>query len=124
VSNEKKGGVCLRYGCNFCCIDTKMPLTKLDIKRICDLGYQESDFVILIDGEKRIRNVEDECFFLKENKCNIYPYRPVGCRIYPLVLYEESGRAVIDTDCPYHDEFQKTDKDVKKLMEAIREIRK
>ncbi len=101
-----------------------MPLTELDIKRICDLGYNESEFVILVDGEKRIRNVQDECFFLKDNQCAIYPDRPIGCRIYPLVFYEESKKAIIDTDCPYHDKFQKTDTDVKKLLEAIREIRK
>jgi hypothetical protein len=100
-----------------------MPLTRLDIKRICDLGYQESEFVILVEGEKRIRNVQDECYFLKQNRCTIYPDRPVGCRIYPLVFYEERGRAVIDTDCPHHDKFQKTDVDIEKLMEAIREIR-
>ena len=121
-STEKKGGVCLRYGCSLCCIDTRMPLTRRDIDRIINLGYGREDFIIRENGERRLRNVDGKCFFLQDERCKIYPDRPEGCRTYPLIYYEETGKAEIDTECPHHELFQWTEEDARKLKKLVRTI--
>jgi hypothetical protein len=124
VSTEEKGSVCLEHGCSLCCQDTRMPLTKHDIGRLRDLGYESKDFVTLEGGEKRLRNVKGKCFFLKDGRCKIYRNRPEGCRIYPLIYYTESKKAEIDPDCPHHQLFQLKHEDIKKLKRIIRTIEK
>jgi|Deesub1362B_J571_1020462.scaffolds.fasta_scaffold00066_27 hypothetical protein len=91
--------------CGKCCYGTEMPLTEEDIERIKALGFDENDFSVVVEGVKRLKNVENACYFLKENKCTIYENRPTGCKIYPLVL-DESGRVVVDEVCPLRDEIE------------------
>ena len=99
--------------CGKCCYETEMPLTRKDVERIKALGFNEGDFSIVVDGIKRLRNVNGKCFFLEENRCKIYDYRPEGCRIYPLVLSE--GGVVVDDLCPLKEEIET------KLTEEVRE---
>ncbi len=107
--------------CAKCCLDTKMPLTEDDIKRIKSRGYPEWYFVVW-DDVPRLRNVEGKCVFLKEDgSCSIYEDRPLGCRLYPLVYDPEKG-AVLDNLCPKRDEVTYDESDVKALLSLIREI--
>ena len=78
-----------------------MILTEADIRRITRLGYRASDFIIYRDGFPRLRNVDGHCYFLDPDKrvCKIYKYRPVGCRIYPLIYDLEHGFR-LDDECP------------------------
>jgi len=79
-----------------------MPLTKRDIERIKKLGFAEESFVDRRGRMPRLRNVDGHCFFLDPatNSCTIYPDRPEGCRLYPLVYEEESDRVSVDPLCP------------------------
>lgn len=88
--------------CGKCCYETEMPLTKADIERIKMLGFEESFFARLEGGVPRLRNINGHCVFLnpETNECTIYPHRPSGCRLYPLVLDVEKGVVVVDELCP------------------------
>ena len=52
---------------------------------------------------------------IEEKGCKIYNSRPAGCRLYPLLFDEISGKAVIDDFCPHGCEFQYNDEEIKKL---------
>jgi Fe-S-cluster containining protein len=79
-----------------------MPLTPDDIERIRGLGYPTDYFVERgADGVPRLRNVNGHCVFLEPStgRCRIYPWRPVGCRLYPLVCVPGQG-VTLDPECP------------------------
>jgi hypothetical protein len=44
-------------------------------------------------------------FSLQENRCKIYPFRPLDCRLYPLMInYNQTGDCVVlslDENCPF-----------------------
>lgn len=86
-----------------------MPLTEADIARIESLGYQRDNFSMLDDElVPQLRNDSGHCVFLVRGKCSIYEHRPEGCRLYPLVWDQDSGKVVRDDFCPYTKEFSKT----------------
>ena len=87
----------MRYRCVACCLETEMPLTEDDLKRIDKLGFKRTDFTVEADGETRLRNVKKACFFLREGMCIIYEERPEGCRIYPLVYDLDAHKFIYDT---------------------------
>jgi len=78
-----------------------MPLSRRDIIRIEKLGYKLNEFAVNIDGKYILKNINGHCYFLDERdmKCKIYEYRPIGCRIYP-VVYVEGGYIGVDDECP------------------------
>ena len=88
--------------CGKCCHDTRMPLTESDIKRIKRLGFAEEYFVDRRGRIPKLKNVDGHCVFLDPdtNSCMIYPDRPEGCRLYPLVYDEECDKVVVDDLCP------------------------
>ncbi|WP_048192428.1 YkgJ family cysteine cluster protein [Pyrolobus fumarii] len=91
---------CRLYGCEKCCYETRMPLTRSDMERLENLGYSRDYFAICDDAECRLRNIEGHCVFLEPGEgCRIYPQRPLGCRIYPVICVEGEGLAV-DAYCP------------------------
>ena len=98
------GGICSDFQCALCCKDTEMILSKKDIKRIIEAGYNEKDFCYVDqEGCYKLKNVEGNCYFLKENKCIIYQIRPQGCRFYPIIFDLENNKAILDTECPLID---------------------
>lgn len=98
-----------------------MPLTEEDIERIESIGYNRRDFTIKIDGIYRLRNVNGKCFFLDENnRCKIYEHRPLGCRIYPLVLDLDRGVVVVDKLCPKGDEV--SEENIRRAEPILREL--
>ena len=114
-----------RY-CAKCCYNTEMPLTREDIERIEMLGYPRSYFVVLgPDSVPRLRNINGHCVFLdpETGKCRIYEYRPLGCRLYPLVYVPGEG-VTVDLECPLAHTVPK--RAVKKLekyvVRLVREI--
>jgi Fe-S-cluster containining protein len=103
-----------------------MPLTEEDIKRIERLGYRREEFVVIgPDGIPRLRNINGHCFFLDPftGRCKIYAYRPVGCRLYPLVYVPGKG-VVVDPYCPRARSIPKTliKKYEKYVVELIKKI--
>jgi len=80
-----------------------MPLSRADIARLTRLGYRLEEFAELgPDGVYYLRNVDGHCVFLDTatGRCRVYPWRPEGCRLYPLVYDPESGEVTVDPECP------------------------
>lgn len=83
--------------CGLCCRTcTPINLTPQDITNISSfLNMSITDFHIKYvetDGETFYFKYTKPCVFLYENKCSIYPVRPLVCKAYP---YSESTREVI-----------------------------
>lgn len=118
------GTPCTVHKCVECCIETRMPLTRSDIERIKKHGYRVRDFALKRGRERRLKNVNGRCVFLGENSCTIYSYRPEGCRLYPLVYDEDTGRGVIHDYCPHGQEFKVSEDDLEKLYTLIKKLYK
>ncbi|MDI6885198.1 MAG: YkgJ family cysteine cluster protein [archaeon] len=120
----RSGVPCVKNKCVQCCIETRMPLSPLDIKKILKVGYGLNDFTIELDDRWRLKNISGRCVFLSEGGCKIYPYRPEGCQLYPLIYDEDLRYAVIDHLCPYGREFTVKKEDIKKLKNLLRRLEK
>jgi Fe-S-cluster containining protein len=78
-----------------------MLLTKEDIKRIEQKGFRKKVFAkIDKEGYAQLKNRNGYCVFydLEKHQCSIYPDRPSGCGVYPVILDEDIG-IVIDDIC-------------------------
>ena len=115
---------CRKHRCNLCCIETEMPLSRSDIKRILRIGYRLKDFAIKTPEGWQLKNHFNKCVFLGKDGCKIYPYRPEGCRLYPLVYDENLGIVKFDDICPYNDEFKMTKRDVQRLSDLLLKLLK
>ncbi len=115
---------CLERGCHECCRETEMQLSEEDIWRLERLGYRRDEFSMVVDGIRVLKNVEGKCFFLRDGMCGVYAYRPLGCRLYPVVYDIDTGKATIHDFCPYGSSIDR--KEIKKvervLIKQIREI--
>ena len=118
----RSGVPCVKHKCVECCLETRMPLSRFDIKRILELGYQLEDFALKTRKEWRLKNCFGRCVFLLEDRCKIYSHRPEGCRIYPLVYDEDGGKAIMDRLCPYRQEFEVSKNDVANLMKQLERL--
>ncbi|MGC8970171.1 MAG: YkgJ family cysteine cluster protein [Conexivisphaera sp.] len=118
------GNPCLLHGCHLCCVNTEMPLSERDVERLESLGYRREEFARRVGGLTVLATKEDgSCYFLDgSGRCSVYESRPEGCRLYPLVWSTETGRATLDTECPYRYEFSFGPGDVLRLMNLVREI--
>ncbi|KYH42822.1 MAG: putative Fe-S-cluster oxidoreductase [Candidatus Bathyarchaeota archaeon B63] len=99
-----------------------MPLTQSDIRRIMKAGYSLGGFAVKTREGWRLKNRSGRCVFLSGGRCIIYPIRPEGCRLYPLVYDEASGTARLDDLCPYREEFEATDRDIGRLNDLLRRL--
>lgn len=78
-----------------------MLLSEADIRRLRNAGFREDSFVVFDEkGYARLQNVGGCCIFYNKDEggCKVYGYRPLGCRIYPVIYVEEEG-IVIDRLC-------------------------
>lgn len=112
---------CREHGCRACCFDTRMPLLPGDIARLAQAsGKPPEAFTVTAPGEPpRLANRDGACTFLGPDGCTVYAHRPAGCRIYPLVLDPESGRGVLDADCPHPRGFRVRPRDRAALAELV-----
>jgi len=113
---------CVKHRCVKCCLETRMPLSNLDLRRILQLGYRLEHFAVKTKEGWRLKNSSGRCVFLQEEGCGIYPHRPEGCRLYPLVYDESLMKAVIDSICPYSYEFEAQKNDVESLEDLIQNL--
>src|SRR5512143_2336519 len=112
--------------CGECCKETEMLLSNEDIERLKRKGYAETSFVKFDQqGYATLQNVNGNCFFFNPEKttCRERANRPLGCRIYPVMLDEDRG-IVIDNICPSASTFtvkqkMKRGKEVVKLLAII-----
>ncbi|MCW4020175.1 MAG: YkgJ family cysteine cluster protein [Candidatus Bathyarchaeota archaeon] len=116
------GTPCVKHGCTLCCIETRMPLSHLDIDRILKLDYPLEHFASKTDEGYRLKNQSGRCIFLTEDKCKIYAHRPEGCRLYPLVYDMNTRKAVLDELCPYHYEYEVRKVDAQKLSNLLKKL--
>lgn len=106
AEKAEPGSPCLREGCSHCCQGTEMPLTKQEVDRISRLGFAPAEFIEEVDGWLQLRNAREGCCsFLRFGLCSIYPDRPEGCRLYPIVFDVDGNKAVLDPDCPHRRGF-------------------
>jgi len=120
----RSGIPCVKNKCIHCCIETRMPLSRLDIKRILKLDYQLEDFTVKMREGWRLKNQFGRCVFLLEGGCKIYHHRPRGCMLYPLIYDENSQKMVLDNLCPYKDKFEVEKDDNKKLKSLLERLEK
>lgn len=94
---------CVFKDCYQCCLETEMLLTNEDLERIESHGFKRENFCLPqseVENFWQLKNIENRCFFLSKNgKCKIYDYRPVGCRVYPLIVDVKLSEFVIDNEC-------------------------
>jgi Fe-S-cluster containining protein len=119
---RKMKDICLQYGCVKCCLNTEMPLSSSDIVRIRSLGFSEDFFIVKKNGNRYLKNLWKRCVFHNGQRCTIYNYRPEGCRLYPAVLDEATGEAVLDSYCPHHGKFQLTPRISREVIRLVREL--
>ena len=117
------GTPCLNHHCVACCLETRMPLSDLDVKRILALGYSLDCFSVETKNGRRLRNSSGRCVFLRDG-CEIYADRPEGCRLYPLIYNEDREDAEIDAFCPHGYEFKVTTNEAKCLRNLYSTIYK
>jgi Fe-S-cluster containining protein len=112
--------------CGVCCTETEMLLSKKDIKRLEKSGFSQNQFVIFDKfGYAQLKNCEGYCFFYDRlnHQCSVYIYRPAGCRVYPVILDEETG-IILDIICESRKSITQSEKNlmgkrVIKLLEII-----
>jgi Fe-S-cluster containining protein len=113
---------CMDYNCIQCCLETSMPLSNRDIKRISRLGFDTNFFVIERDGWLQLKNHDGRCVFHSGKICSIYKNRPEGCRSYPIIYDKDENRAVLDEDCPHRDKFQMPEIAIKELLDIVSKL--
>ncbi|MHA2390676.1 MAG: YkgJ family cysteine cluster protein [Promethearchaeota archaeon] len=92
--------------CGACCIKTEMILSQQDIDVIVQRfpkRLKTKNFVFKNkDGFYQLKNSSTHCVFLDflSKRCQIYDFRPQGCRFYPLIYNFHEGRCIFDDDCP------------------------
>ncbi|MFX1346217.1 MAG: YkgJ family cysteine cluster protein [Promethearchaeota archaeon] len=112
--------------CGKCCLDTEMLLSHNDIeliKRKSSKNLREQDFVFKSDNNQlQLKNIEGHCVFLDSDtkNCNIYRYRPQGCRFYPLIYDVNEERCKLDKDCPRTSLFYKDKQEFKTSCENLK----
>jgi len=80
-----------------------MILTPSDLVRLKSLGYDPKNFSVLSeDNFYRLKNINGHCFFFDEEttSCKIYKHRPIGCRIYPIIIIPSLKIITVDNECP------------------------
>jgi Fe-S-cluster containining protein len=111
--------------CGECCLQTEMILSRSDIENIEKNSPKillKEDFVFLNkDGFFQLKNVKDHCIFLDitSKQCNIYEYRPQGCRFYPLIYNFPEKNCVFDKDCPRSHLFYQKNTELKNSCENL-----
>ena len=88
-----------------CCYETEMILLRDDVRRIVSLGFKEDFFAVEFRGFRKLRKNNGRCIFHDGEQCTIYPNRPSGCRLYPVIFDEDLKHPVMDSLCPYRAEF-------------------
>ncbi|MFW3145701.1 MAG: YkgJ family cysteine cluster protein [Thermoplasmatota archaeon] len=116
-----KGDICRDRGCSFCCHETEMILTEDDISRLMEAGRRD----FCDRSTKQLRNRNGKCVFLTEKgDCSVYPLRPQGCRLYPLIMKLPGRKPIMDKVCPHHGRFSMDPEDVISLECLIATLEK
>jgi uncharacterized protein len=112
--------------CGVCCTETEMLLSKKDIKRLEKKGFSQSQFVNYDkQGYAVLKNRDGYCVFydLKTHQCSLYADRPAGCRVYPVIVDEDTG-IILDDICQSRGTITQAERNLKgkrviRLLEII-----
>ena len=112
--------------CGVCCTETEMLLSKKDIKRLEKKGFSQNQFVNYDkQGYAVLKNRDGYCIFydLKTRQCSLYADRPAGCRVYPVIVDEDTG-IVLDDICQSRGTITQSERNLKgkrviRLLEII-----
>lgn len=79
-----------------------MILAPSDVARLEKLGYSRQEFAVFDGRFYRLRNIGGYCYFYdrRSGLCRVYPYRPLGCAVYPIVYDPEAKEVTVDLECP------------------------
>ncbi|MCG6187812.1 YkgJ family cysteine cluster protein [Maribellus maritimus] len=80
LENEHKKHLSCKSGCDLCCMDYSI----FPIEFFSILGELKKENFQPDTLEKN--KSKNECIFLKEHRCTIYPFRPIICRTHGLPL--------------------------------------
>ena len=70
--------------CNQCCTKCEVRVDDIEVPIIANyLNVRTRKIKHLLDNENNFKH--SPCLFLKENRCSIYPVRPLTCMIYPFI---------------------------------------
>ncbi len=89
-----------------------MLLSAEDIMRLERRGNNRDIFVRYDkEGYAYLRNRQGYCVFYNPEKrrCSVYPFRPSGCRVYPVIHDEENG-VIVDSICHAQETITEQDK--------------
>jgi len=103
-----------------------MLLSNADIRLLERTGHKKGEFVRVNEqGLASLRNRQGRCvFYLTEkHRCGVYRYRPLGCRIYPIIYSIEEG-VVVDNLCPLAATASRVeiDSNAERLMRLLKKI--
>jgi len=103
-----------------------MLLSEEDVRLLGKAGYSSERFVRYDrHGYAMLRNRGGHCVFYdaERRRCKAYKFRPLGCRVYP-VVYSEENVAVVDELCPMGRTVSKVElgKKGEKVGELLRRI--
>ena len=111
---------CLETKCIQCCVKTNMILTSHDIQTIQNMGYQYDFFVVEHNGWLQLKNRKGRCVFHDGTVCSIYPQRPKGCTLYPVVYDKDNACAILDWECPQRHCFSLSKRNIQQLAMLVR----
>ena len=101
--------------CGICCTETEMLLSEKDIELLEMKGFVKSYFAKFDrQGYALLKNRDGYCVFydLSKKQCSVYFDRPLGCRVYPVILDEEKG-IVLDDICDSRETISEKEKNYK-----------
>lgn len=103
-----------------------MLLSRTDIRLLEKAGHAREEFVRFSrKGFAQLRNSRGYCVFyqIERGRCTVYAYRPLGCRIYPVIYSEEEG-VIVDNLCPQGGTVSKkeVDSEAERLMKLLQRI--
>lgn len=97
-----------------------MPLSIEDINRITELGFPKDFFVVKRNGWLQLKNYHNRCVFHNGKICSIYPNRPEGCKLYPIIYDMDAGCAIFDSECPHRDKFLMSKNKKRRLFTLVK----
>ncbi|HIQ12773.1 MAG TPA: YkgJ family cysteine cluster protein [Thermoprotei archaeon] len=84
-----------------CCLEQRVILSERDIDLLIEAGYKLEYFAVKKGRYYYLREYGGRCIFydVDTGLCRIYKYRPLVCRLYPLVY--QDGNVILDVEnCP------------------------
>ena len=108
--------ICLECG-GHCCKLGGVIVTKDEVEAIIERGFP-NHFIPLSDDVYGIEwGFEGRCNYLTNGGCSIYPVRPLGCRMFP-VVQTRSGEVIL-VECPLS--FHLTKEELTKRVRILKQ---